>query len=42
MKLSSSMSKPIPPASDELMIVFRSIEGFTPPEPELAEAVDSF
>ncbi len=28
--------------SDELMIVFRSIEGFTPPEPELAEAVDSF
>ncbi|MDE0699202.1 MAG: ATP-dependent Clp protease ATP-binding subunit [Acidimicrobiaceae bacterium] len=31
-----------PSASDELMIVFRSIEGFTPPEPELAEAVDSF
>ncbi len=31
-----------PDTSDELMIVFRSIEGFTPPEPELAEAVDSF
>ena len=31
-----------PDTSDGLMIVFRSIEGFTPPEPELAEAVDSF
>ena len=31
-----------PDTSDKLMIVFRSIEGFTPPEPELAEAVDSF
>ena len=31
-----------PETSDEFMIVFRSIEGFTPPEPELAEAVDSF
>ena len=31
-----------PDTSDQLMIVFRSIEGFTPPEPELAEAVDSF
>ena len=31
-----------PDTGDELMIVFRSIEGFTPPEPELAEAVDSF
>ena len=31
-----------PDTSDELTIVFRSIEGFTPPEPELAEAVDSF
>ena len=31
-----------PSAADELMIVFRSIEGFTPPEVELAEAVDSF
>ena len=31
-----------PSTADHLMIVFRSIEGFTPPEPELAEAVDSF
>ncbi len=31
-----------PSAGDDLMIVFRSIEGFTPPEVELAEAVDSF
>ncbi len=31
-----------PSAADDLMIVFRSIEGFTPPEVELAEAVDSF
>ena len=31
-----------PSAADELMIVFRSMEGFTPPEVELAEAVDSF
>jgi len=30
-----------PAAKDDLMIVFRSIEGFTPPEPELVEAVDS-
>ena len=34
--------EPDPETSDDLMIVFRSIEGFTPPEPELAEAVDSF
>ena len=31
-----------PSAADASMIVFRSIEGFTPPEVELAEAVDSF
>ncbi len=31
-----------PASADESMIVFRSIEGFTPPEVELAEAVDSF
>ena len=31
-----------PSSADESMIVFRSIEGFTPPEVELAEAVDSF
>ena len=30
-----------PAAKGDLMIVFRSIEGFTPPEPELVEAVDS-
>jgi ATP-dependent Clp protease ATP-binding subunit ClpC len=32
--------EPDPETDDELMVVFRSIEGFEPPEPELADAVD--
>ncbi len=32
--------EPDPETDDELMIVFRAIEGFEPPEPELADAVD--
>lgn len=31
-----------PAQNEELMIVFRSIEGFTPPEPELVEALEKF
>jgi ATP-dependent Clp protease ATP-binding subunit ClpC len=32
--------EPDPETDDELMIVFRGIEGFEPPEPELADAID--
>ena len=32
--------EPDPEADDELVVVFRSIEGFEPPEPELADVVD--
>ena len=32
--------EPDPDDSDDLKVVFRSIEGFEPPEPELADATD--
>jgi ATP-dependent Clp protease ATP-binding subunit ClpC len=33
--------EPDPDNADELIVVFRAIEGFEPPEPELAEAIDA-